>query len=32
MSFGTIFGLIILPAIIIFAALILSIILKEEGE
>jgi|Deesub1362B_J571_1020462.scaffolds.fasta_scaffold00444_5 hypothetical protein len=32
MNFGAIFGLIILPIGIILTALILSIILKEEGE
>jgi|GEM_PF-2400584 hypothetical protein len=32
MNFGAIFGLIILPTLIILTALILSIVLKEEGE
>ena len=32
MNFGAIFGLVILPALIIITALILSIVLKEEGE
>ncbi len=32
MSLGAIFGLIILPIGIILTALILSIVLKEEGE
>ena len=32
MNFGAVFGLIIFPLLIILTALILSIVLKEEGE